>query len=598
MDIGCVNRNQDYKNVPIKLLPIRLICTLLFLVIMSALSAQSRNPPDSFINPLGIPISLAGTFGEIRSNHFHTGLDIRTDGKEGLPVRAAAAGYVCRINVSAYGYGNALYIKHPNGLLTVYGHLNRYNATIAAYVKKKQYELQKFAVDLYPQPQDFAVRQGDTVAFSGSTGAAEGPHLHFEIRDDKTEDPLNPFLFGFASADGLPPVIAGICIYPLNDSANVDESNLPVYLKTVKKEGGYTLASAQQIGEATAPIIAYGNIGIGIRTYDVAEGSENHNGPYSEVLTDGNDTIYYSRMDRLSFASIRYVNGHVDYEAFKRMHETFENSYLHDNDKLDIYKKIVNRGIIRFKHGRLHHLKYIVSDFQGNSSKLSFDIKGEPAVGTIYADTIRYLANINWKKPFDYSYKGMSIHIPADALFQNLWFYCSESATNLHALCPVYHIVSEYVPLNTGYTLQLTPAANLPDSLLHKAVIVQVNGERVSSAGGKYENGRITTHPKSFGDFSIMLDLSRPIIKPVNIYKDKDMSRSEAIEFQISDNLSGIAGYNAYVDGKWILMEFNPKRDMIYYTFDEHVQEGKHHLKLVVADNVGNTNTYETDFIR
>ena len=192
----------------------------------------------------------------------------------------------------------------------------------------------------------------------------------------------------------------------------------------------------------------------------------------------------------------------------------------------------------------------------------------------------------------------MTLHIPADATFKDIRFYCSAETTNLHTLCPVYQILNEYVPLSSSYILKITPSATLPDSLLRKAVIVRLEGSRVTSVGGTYDSGCITAHPRTFGDFSIMLDLSRPVIKPVNIYKDKDMSRTASIEFAISDNLSGIASYNAYVDGRWVLMEFNPKKDLIYYTFDGHVKEGKHHLKLVVADNAGNVNTYEVDFTR
>ncbi|NNM95015.1 MAG: M23 family metallopeptidase [Bacteroidia bacterium] len=565
---------------------------VLFLFFTLPARSQDKYPQHYFINPLDIPISLAGTFGEIRSNHFHTGLDIRTDSREGLPVHAAAAGYVCRINVSPYGYGHALYIRHPNGFVTVYGHLSRYNAQIAAYVKNKQYELQKFAVDLYPKPDEFTVNKGDTVAFSGSTGGAEGPHLHFEIRDDKTEDPLNPFLFDYSVADGIAPVIAGISFYPLNDSSDVNGSHNPVYMKTVIKANGYALSCPG--GE----VEACGCVGIGIRTYDLARGSENRNGPYSEVLTDGTDTLYYQRMDRLSFASIRYVNGHVDYAAFKKMHETFEHSFLQDNDKLDIYRKLTNRGIIRFSKGVVHHLKYAVSDFQGNCSTMQFDVRSATAPASIFHDTVKYRGTINWKKAFDYRYRGMAIHIPAGAVFGNLRFNCSAEADSQRTICPVYHVLNEYIPLNTSYTLKLAIPASLPDSLLRRAVVVQMEGSKISAVGGVYDSGSITAHPKTFGNFSVMLDLTRPIIKPVNIYKDKDMSRTAAIELQISDNLSGIAAYNAYIDGRWILMEFNPKKDIISYTFDNHVTSGRHHLKVVVADNVGNTNIYEADFTR
>jgi hypothetical protein len=553
--------------------------------------AQKSYPQNYFRNPLDLPISLAGTFGEIRSNHFHTGLDIRTDSREGLVVHAAADGYISRINVSPYGYGNALYITHPNGFVTVYGHLSKYNDVITKYVKGKQYELHRYSVDLFLKPGDLPVKKGDTVAYSGSTGAAAGPHVHFEIRDEKSEDPLNPLLFGLTYADKIAPSIIGICIYPLNDSSNVNGKHEPLYVKAEKREKGYVLLNDSSLK-------AYGKIGIGLRTYDMAEGVESHNGPFTQILVDGDDTVYFSQMDELSFSSIHYVNGHVDFEAFQKRTETIEHSFLQDNDKLDIYRKIKNRGRISFMDGKEHHLHYSVGDFNGNTSLLTFDIHAEQHMGSIFHDSVKYQAMLYWKKNFDYTYQGMHIHVPAGTTFSNIHFYCSSDTGTSRTIAPIYHIQSPYTPLNGSFTLKIKPSPELPDSLMRRAVMVQMDGKHLSSLGGLWDSGYMTAHPKNFGDFSIMLDLERPTVKPVNIYKGKDMSKTEAIEFEISDNLSGVATYNGYVDGKWVLFEFNPKKDMIYYTFDDHVTPGAHKLKLVVVDNVGNTNTYETEFTR
>ena len=553
--------------------------------------AQTSYPQHYFINPLDIPISLAGTFGEVRSNHFHTGLDIRTDSREGLVVHAAADGYVSRINVSPYGYGNALYITHPNGYVTVYGHLSRYNDVIAKYVKRRQYEMQKSSVDLYLTPKEIPLKKGDTVAFSGSTGAAEGPHLHFEIRDEKSEDPINPLLFGLAYADHVAPTILAICIYPLDDSSNVNGKHQSLYIKAVKKEKSYEL-------ENDSALKVYGKIGVGIRTYDMTDGVESHNGPFSQILLEDKDTLYFSQMNELSFGSIHYVNGHIDYTAFKKSVETIEHSFQQDNDQLGIYKEVRHRGKISCTAGKVHHMEYLISDFNGNTARLPFDLHSDTHMGTIFHDTIKYNTTLYWKKPFDFDFKGMSIHVPAGSTFSDVHFYCSSDTTGIHTLCPVYHIMNKYIPLDGSYTLKLKPSATLADSIMRHAIVVQIDGRRLSSLGGLWENGYLTVHAKEFGDYSIMFDNTRPIIKPFNIYPNKDMSKEEAIRFIISDDLSGIASYNAYVDDKWVLMEFNPKKDMIYYTFDEYVGPGKHHLKLVLVDNVGNTNIYKVDFTR
>jgi len=516
---------------------------------------------------------------------------MKTNSQEGLIVHAAADGYVSRINVSGYGYGNALYITHPNGYVTVYGHLSRYNDVIMKYLRKVQYERQRFSVDIQLKPTEIPVKKGDTVAYSGSTGGAEGPHLHFEIRDEKSEDPLNPMLFGLTTVDHEAPVIRGICIYPLNDSSNVNGKHSPLFIRAERKEKGYIL-------ESDSFIHVYGKIGVGLSSFDMGEEGTGHNGPYSQLLIDGSDTIYLSKMDELSFNSIHYVNGHVDFKAFKKDDRTIEHSFQTDNDALDIYKKISHRGRITCKNGQTHHMQYIVGDFNGNKTTLPFTLQSETKMGTISHDSLHTMAIIHWRKDFDYEFKGMLLHIPERVLFEDTRFRCSTDTSSLHIYSSVYNVGDKYIPFNNNYTISIKPSAPLPDSLMRKAVVVQIDGNHVSYLTSTYEHGYMVAHPKNFGSFAIMMDNVRPLIKPMNIYKNKDMSRSSSIEFEITDNLSGIAAYNAYVDGNWILMEFNPKKDKIYYTFDEHVGKGKHHLKLVVVDNVGNTNIYQTDFTR
>lgn len=557
-----------------------------------ALRAQEYLPKNYFINPLEIPITLAGTFGEIRTDHYHTGIDIRTEEREGLPVRAVANGYVSRIVVSPYGYGNALYITHPNGYITLYGHLSRFNDAIAKYVKDKQYAEEKYRQDIALMPGQFDVKQGDTIAFSGSTGAAEGPHLHFEIRDAKNDDPINPLLAGYNVVDNLPPVIKGIALYPLNDSSSINGKHQPFYIKAEKINNQYELVSHDDIH-------AYGTIGAGISCYDVAEGTDNRNGPYIKILKDNNDTIYYARMDILSFATMRFINGHIDYAAMHNRIDTIEYSFLQDNDKLNIYKKLVNKGRIKCKANVRHELEYVISDFNGNTSTLAFTVEGDTKMPAIYHDTAKYVAAVNWKKPFSYTGNGMKIQIPAGALFNSLHFrYTVEPSNENTEISPVYNVQDENIPLAANYTLMIKPNPDLPDSLMKKAVVERLEDDRKVSIGGTWSNGYMMVHPKSFGRYVIMIDLYRPVIKPVNIFKGKDMSRDKEIAFGVTDNLSGVKYYRGTVDGKWILMEFNPKNDHVYYTFDEHVGKGLHHLRLVVSDEVGNTSVYETEFTR
>ncbi len=557
-----------------------------------SLHAQDTLPQHYFINPLDIPISLAGTFGEIRTDHYHMGIDIRTQEREGLAVHAAANGYISRIVVSPSGYGNCIYVTHPNGYITLYGHLSRFNSTLTKYVRKKQYAEEKYQQDIAVPAGLFNMKQGDTLGFSGSTGAAEGPHLHFEIRNAKNDDPINPLLAGYKYADNIAPIINGIAIYPLNDSSSINGKHEPLYIKVEKKNNHYRL-----LGDTN--IYASGSIGVAVSCYDMADSAESHNGPYMKILSDNSDIIYYTKMNVLSFATSHFVNGHIDYAAMRKHSDTYEYSFLQDNDKLKIYKKLVNKGRIDCLKGQNHRMEYTISDFNGNTSTVAFTIQGDSRMPKIYHDTAKYVAVASYDKPFEYSGSGMKIQIPAGALFNNLHFrYSVEQGEGGTEISPVYNIQDENIPLSANYTLMLKPKPDLPDSLMRKAVVVRLEGNSHSSIGGHWENGYMTVRPKSFGKYVIMIDLYRPTIKPVNIYKGKDMSRETEMAFEVTDNLAGVGFYRATVDGKWILMEANPKENEVYYTFDEHVSKGKHHLKLVVSDAVGNTSVYETDFTR
>jgi Peptidase family M23 len=589
-----INKNKRSFLMPLQRFganKIFLVTGLLYLFFSLPLSAQDSLPKNYFRNPLDIPITLAGTFGEIRTDHYHTGLDIRTQGRDGLPVHAAAKGYVSRILVSPWGYGNALYITHPNGYITLYGHLSHFDSAIAAYVKNKQYAEEKCDQNITLPPGKFDVNQGDVIALSGSTGAALGPHLHFEIRNAKNDDPINPMLAGFKTPDIIPPVIKDIALYPLNDSSNINGKHEPLYLGAEKSGNNYILYPGI--------ISAYGSIGVGINCYDIPDSFGNHNGPYSKILKDNGDTIYYSLMNVLDFSTVHYVNGHVDYAAMHKNEDIIEYSFLQENDKLNIYKKLVKRGRINCKPGMKHDLEYIISDFNGNTSTLEFNVQGEDKPTTTFHDTIKYIADVNWEKPFTYTGKGFKIQIPAGALFNNMHFrYTVDTTGSKTAISPVYNIQDINTPLSTNYTLMLKPKPGLPDSLIKKMVVVRAEGKYKISVGGHWDSGYMTVHPKTFGSYSLMLDRVPPVITPVNIFKNKDMSHDTVIAFTVTDNLSGIDYFRGTVDGKWILFQYNPKNNWVYYIFDEHVTKGTHHLRLAASDEVGNTSVYQADFAR
>ena len=273
-----------------------------FLTGLNFVFPQSEYPTDYFISPLEIPLVLSGTFGELRSNHFHSGFDIKTQQKSGLSVIASGDGYVSRINVSRWGYGKALYLTHPNGYTTVYGHLKKFSPEIEAYVKKNQYKKEAFEIRLYPEAGELKVVQGEIVALSGNSGSSGGPHLHYEIRDIKANI-LNPMLFGIKIPDHKKPTIQAAFAFSENDSSQVNQSNKIVNINLIKQNNGDLLANT---------IYAYGKIGIGINAFDRLDGALNRNGLYDIMMRVNGEVLYKFTADKFSFGESRYINTYID----------------------------------------------------------------------------------------------------------------------------------------------------------------------------------------------------------------------------------------------------------------------------------------------
>ena len=291
--------------------------------------AQDSIPKNYFQSPLGIPLYLAGNFGELRSNHFHSGLDMKTQGKEGFKIYAAADGFVSRVKISPWGYGKTIYIDHPNGYTTVYAHLQGYKGDIAEIIKKHQHEVENWEIDWLPSDTLMKVKKGDVIALSGNTGGSGGPHLHFEIRETETEHPVNPLLFGFAIKDNIKPLIRSIILTPLNDTSYVNNKRKPQRFLVSGSAGSYKLKNETSIN-------AYGEIGIGIETIDKLNGYGNRNGIYSIELLENSQTIFKSEMKKFSFDESRALNSLIDYEMFLRKKVRFQRSYIEPNNHLNI----------------------------------------------------------------------------------------------------------------------------------------------------------------------------------------------------------------------------------------------------------------------
>jgi hypothetical protein len=553
---------------------------------------QSRYPKDYFRSPLNIPLLLSGTFGELRTNHFHSGIDIKTNNEEGKPVFAVADGYVSRLRVQAAGFGNAVYLTHPNGYVSVYGHLQRFSDSLKAYVRKKQYEKESFEVDLFPEPSLFRVKKGDTVAWTGNTGLSGGPHLHFELRDAKTEHTINPLLFGYQVSDNIPPELIRIAAYPVHNAGLVSGLNLVKKFPLRKSGEGYRLA-----GDT---IEVAGQIGFGIETYDRQDSSDNKNGNFSvELLMDG-QRIYYHEVDRFSFDETRYVNSLVDYEEMLRHKQKIQKSFIAPNNKLSLYRDVVNRGIINFSVNGVYNLEYRVSDAAGNISKVSFPVKAvtvmRPPSETALSP--KEEAVFIPGKPNSYRTEDFALEVPGHTIYDTVYFQYRKTPGSKNFFSDAHHVHNAYTPLHSYISISIR-ADSLPVHLRSKAVIASVyDGKAGSAAGGSWSYGFLTARIRSFGSYAVVVDTVPPTIKAVNIWDGKIMAGSREIVFKISDNLSGIRTYRGTVDGKWVLMELDAKTSTLSLPFESEPNGTEHELVLKVTDQKENMREYKVRFVR
>lgn len=573
----------------------KLIVSIIFIQFISNnFFAQTFYPTNCFRCPVDTSLCLAGNFGEIRPNHLHAGFDIKTNNREGMPIYATADGYISRIKISPYGYGKALYINHPNGYTTVYGHLLSFNSAIASFTKKIQYAKQSFETDTLLASNLFPVKKGELIALSGNTGGSLGPHLHFEVRETTTETPINPYCFGYTVKDNVKPVITGLAIYPIGEKATVNGQHLTKKIKPKYYKGKYSFNIADTI-------TVNGTIGFGIECYDTETGSSNQNGVFSIELQSGGKRIYYHELEKFTFENARFVNTHIDFIEKQKHNSTFQKCFLSKNNQLGIYKDVINDGIIDFNDDSIHWIKYILKDFAGNTTEWMLKVrstsksKSGAAVATSGGLVFDCFKDNHYKK------EDMEITIPAYALYDDIKFnyYRSPQLKGTYSL--VHHIQDNETALQKAFILSIR-ADNLPASLQSKAAIISVKEKgKQKYEGGAYKDGRLTAQIKTFGNFTISVDSIAPKIKPDFKVTDKanvDFKKAKKIGIKATDNLSGIKKYLCKIDDKWVLCEYEVKKDLLFYTFDNDIIPGKHTFYIEVIDDKNNVASWSCSFIR
>ena len=540
-------------------------------------------PQDYFSAPIDINLILSGSFAELRTNHFHSGLDIKTQGKEGFQTYASAAGYVSRIKISRYGYGKALYIKHPNGYTTVYAHLKKFSAAIEAYVKKRQYQKETFEIELFPKAGTLKVLDKQLIAYTGNTGGSGGPHLHFEIRDPQ-ERPINPLMFGFEVKDTTPPVIYGLFGYPISENSHVGGDTKRVEIRIVKqKDGSYK----------SEPIIAYGEIGFGIISTDRQDLASNKNGVNNIQTSFNGQKSLEVNLNRFSFDETKHLNRYIDYEFLYNNKKRIQKLFIEKNNPLSVMNAFTNGGALKIENDTYSIYKVFVSDFKGNQSELNIPIRG---VYQKLSDPINRnakLQNVSATKEIVLQKDNVSIQILKNTFYEDvdLLFEVSNDTLKLH---------TALIPLQKSITINFDISKYKKEDKTRLFIgSVSRYGNKLYYSPTKKRGNTLSTRTKYLGSYSLGIDSENPEIRAINFKNKSWISNNKYLKVKINDKVSGIKNYRATLNERWILMEYDTKTQLLTYDFeDQTITETENNFKIIVTDNVGNSSTFESIFYR
>lgn len=557
------------------------------------ISAQPiENAVGYFSPPLEIPLFLSGNFAELRRNHFHSGIDIKTQGVEGQKVVAAAEGFVSRIRVSGSGYGKVLYIDHPNGYTTVYAHLQRFGKHLEEIALAAQHKEESFEFDLELPDMAVPVERGELIAYSGNTGGSGGPHLHFEIRLTESELPLNPLLFNFPIEDNIPPTIRGLRVYPMNDSSVVSGRNED---RSYVVKGGYGKYTTKN----NEVVRVYGEIAFGVHTFDLLNGYPNKCGVFNIQLFKDDQLVFESQLDSLNFETFRQINTYKDYRLYHERGWHYHRSFLTPHNRLQVYRSVENNGILKLTDGKTHEMRYEIRDSYGNLSILNFKVESM-SERPVLTQAVKPDPDAVFKHDEDNIFVNddLVIIVPPYRLYEDLDFVYSQHDTLWACLTPVHQLHDELVPVDKHFTLRIR-VDDYPEGMEEKLLITKVSGSSHHSArGGRYKDGWISTRLREFGKFTVRIDTVPPKIRPINVYNGKSMKGSTRMDFSISDNLAGIKHFEARVDDEWILMEYEPKNARLtHHIVPKAISPGEKSFVLKVTDDRDNVAEYKATLI-
>ncbi len=566
----------------------RLVILLFLASLVFKANAQELFP--QYPSPLDIPIYLSATFAELRSNSFHAGVDIKTQGVEGKKVYAVADGYISRIGVSPFGYGNVIYITHNDGFTSVYAHLQSFNKAVTKYVRDYQYRNKTFTSSIYLSRETFPIKAGDFLGLSGNSGSSGGPHLHYEIRHTKSEKPVNPLYFGLKVSDDVRPNIKGISVYPVDEKSTVERNDKPMYFNVEGKKSNYVLKDK--------PIVyAYGNIAFGVNTDDQVGTSPNRNGPYSYELYLDDELSFRFECDSFSYSEPKYINSLIDYKRWKEKGNRYVRTEVDPYNKLSMY--VMKKGVVHIIEGDTVDVRFEIADYAGNISKASFKLVGtEPVV--VEKEPLsrsQYFVKADGSLNSEITIDNFQVVLEKGTLFKDTWM--KTGATDPQGCCSRCYRFGEF----TQAVFKLFKVRIKPDEKWAKnpkLFIAYFNNDgKISSLGGKMcGDGYVETTTRSLGQYALKIDSIAPVVKVLNFKENDTITSSNTLKVKITDDMTGIDSYNMYANDAWILGQYDAKNDLLYYEMDSHVKQRKNCIKVVVKDAVGNTTTKKVNVFK
>lgn len=544
--------------------------------------AQQNSTLES---PLKIPIHASGNFGELRGSHFHAGLDIKTQQREGIPVYAPMDGYVSRIKVSAWGYGKALYIAHPNGQTTVYGHLSGYAPDIDRVVRKKHYSSSSFEIEVFPPSSLLKVKKGDLIAYTGNTGGSGGPHLHYEVRDSGTQEILNPLAYGMGNllVDTKAPTIKGVYVYPVGLQARINSSQDPRKIQ---------LSALGNNKYKSEPIRVTHALGIGVDIFDTADFNTNKNGVYKvEVVADGKSVFEYV-FDKFSFSESGFVNVLTDYGYDKENKTKVQKLFVEVPYGLSVLNVGQQRGIIEIQPGRSINCNIILTDFHNNQTVIDLPVNYDDSKYENTSVQKETPYKVIAKEAHDFALGYAKVSIPSNSIYTSFYL-------ELAVKGEVFSFHKDRVASLKNMTLTLD--INTLDVENYDKAFIGLMKENAGIGYNKTtkEGNLFSINTKTFGDYKIFYDTQPPTIKNLNFSEGQWISNAQTMRFSIIDELSGIKTYKGLLNGNWILFEYDYKTNKITYNFSDNKSvSGRNDLEIEVIDNLNNKTVYKTHFFR